>query len=277
MSEAPSNTQTPARIAVDAELRLTALPGIPIVAPGDDLPLLIVAGLGRAGLTLRGGDVLVVTSKVVSRAEGRFFDLQEVAVSTRAVEVGAAIGKDARIVELILRESVSISRQAPGVLVTRHRLGFIGANASIDASNAVPPGAATGSGPWALLLPRDPDASARRIREALIARPESRGVEIGVVISDSLGRPFRLGTVGAAIGVAGMPALWDRRGEVDMFGRVLEATITALADQVAAAADLLAGQAAEGRAVVHLRGLHFPIGEHGASELCRAPDQDLYA
>ena len=260
-------------ITCGPRLELQALPGLPLIGPGDDLAALVVRGLALADIALRDGDVLALASKIVSRAEGRFVDLQQVTPGSCAAEIGAQIGKDARIVELILRESVEISRLAPGVMVTRHRLGFVGANASIDLSNALPPGAAAGSGPWALLLPEAPDVSAERLRRALHG---ATGAHVGVVITDSLGRPFRLGTVGAAVGVAGLPPLWDRRGETDLFGRVLEATITALADQVAAAADLVAGQAAEGRGVVHVRGLTFPTSGAGARELLRPPEQDLY-
>jgi coenzyme F420-0:L-glutamate ligase/coenzyme F420-1:gamma-L-glutamate ligase len=254
-------------------VEIRAIPGFPIVEAGDDVGELIVAALERAHLELRDGDALVVTSMVFSRAEGRFVDIATVEPSPRAVEVGASIGKDPKIVELILRESRSISRSAPGVLVVRHRLGFISANAGIDCSNAVPKGEGA-SGPWALLLPESPDASAEHIRRTL---HRATSANIGIVVSDSFGRPFRLGTVGAAIGVAGMPALWDRRGEPDLFGRTLEHTITALGDQVAAAADLVAGQAAEGRAIVLVRGLTFPIGTHSAGELVRDADEDLYA
>lgn len=255
-------------------LELRTLPGLPLVAPGDDLVALIAAGLDRAGITLRDGDVLAVTSKILSRSEGRFVDLSTVEPSPRARELGAAIGKEARIVELILRESTAISRQAPNTLVVRHRLGFIAANAGIDCSNAMPPSAPSDSGPWALLLPTDPDGQAEHIRRELSART---GAAIGIVITDSLGRPFRQGTVGAAIGVAGIPAIWDRRGEPDIYGRKLETTITALADEVAAAAGLISGQAAEGRPVIHLRGLRFSVGAHRASELYRLPHEDLYA
>lgn len=262
------------RIRCEDRLELRALPGIPLIAPGDDLPRLIGAALEAAQITLRDGDVLAVTSKALSRAEGRFVDLRSVEISPRARELATEIGKDPRIVELILRESSAISRKAREVLVVRHRLGFISANAGIDCSNAVPPGAPPGSGPFALLLPTDPDRDARHIRERLAAES---GARIGIVITDSLGRPFRLGTVGAAIGVAGLPALWDQRGQTDIYGRVLERTITALADQVAAAADLVAGQAAEGRPVVHIRGLRFPITAQEAAALYRPMDEDLYA
>ncbi len=261
-------------IRCDDRLELTALPGLPLVGGGDDLAALVSDALARAAITLRDGDAIVLASKIVSRAEGRFVDLTTVTPGERAVATARATGKDPRFCELVLGESKAISRTGPGALVVRHKLGFVSADAGIDASNAVPRGAPPGSGPWALLLPVDPDGSAARVRAEL---EERSGATIGVVISDSFGRPFRLGTVGAAIGVAGIPALWDRRGEADLFGRILEHTVTALADQVAAAADLVAGQAAEGRGAVHVRGLAFPVGAHSAAELLRRPDQDLYA
>jgi coenzyme F420-0:L-glutamate ligase/coenzyme F420-1:gamma-L-glutamate ligase len=271
----------PSGIGCAARLELIALPGIPVVSTGDDLPALIEAALGRAGLALAGGDVVVVTSKVVSRSEGRFVDLGGVAPSERARELAAEIGKDPRFVECVLGESTAVSRVVRGgALVVRHRLGFLCANAGIDASNARPSSPESSSenppaaGPWVLLLPRDPDASAERIRAALSARS---GAAIGVVITDSLGRPFRLGTVGSAIGIAGVPALWDQRGDHDLFGKTLEITVTALGDQIAAAADLVAGQADEARPVVVVRGLSFPVGAHAAGELYRPPDEDVYA
>jgi coenzyme F420-0:L-glutamate ligase/coenzyme F420-1:gamma-L-glutamate ligase len=260
-------------IACADRLEVLAVPGIPLVGRGDDVPAIVSRALG-ASVGPREDDVVVVTSKLLSRAEGRFVALPTVEPSARAVEIGAAIGKDARAVELILRESVAVSRQAPNVLVVRHRLGFVVANAGIDASNAVPPGASEGSGPWALLLPEEPDTSAAAIRAA-VAR--DHGVRVGVVVTDSFGRPFRLGTVGVCVGVSGLPPLWDRRGEPDLFGRPLEHTITALADQVAAVADLVAGQAAERRPVVVVRGLRFDASDEGAAALLRPANEDLYA
>lgn len=257
-----------------ARLEILALSGLPIVAKGDDLAALTLAALTRDGLTLADGDVIVVTSKIVSRAEGRFVDLATVTPSEEARALGAEVSKDARVVELILRESTTVSRRTRGAIIVRHRLGFVCANAGVDASNAAPAGAAPGSGPWALLLPTSPDAAAETLRATL---SERTGARIGVVISDSFGRPFRLGTVGAAIGLAGLPGLWDQRGGKDLFGRKLEMTITALADQVAAAADLVAGQAAEGRPVVLVRGLSFPVGTHSVSELLRPAGEDVYA
>ncbi len=265
----------PAGVSCERSLTLTALSGLPRVAPGDDVPRLILSALERARLTLRAGDVLVVTSKVFSRAEGRFVDLSRVEPSARAVELASRVGKDPRMVELILRESREVSRSAPNVIIVRHRLGFISANAGIDLSNAAPPHAALpGGGPWALLLPEDPDACARRTREVLEGHA---GVPLGVVISDSHGRPFRLGTVGMALGVSGLPALHDQVGRADLDGRKLESTLTATADQVAGAADLVAGQADEARPVILVRGLSFRPVDSSAAELLREPHQDLYA
>lgn len=255
-------------------MELRALPGMPIVQVGDDVPALIADGLQRAGIELRSGDVLVVTSKIVSRATGRFVDLSRVTPTPEALNVAREVDRDARLVELVLRESVAVSRMRREVLITRHRLGFVCANAGIDCSNARPADATEDSGPWALLLPEFPDQAAEQIRTTLHARS---GVDLGIVLSDSHGRPFRLGTVGCAIGVAGLPALWDRRGDPDLFGNELQTTITALADQVAAAADLVAGQANEGRCVVHVRGLSFAPTQSAATELLRPSEQDLYA
>jgi coenzyme F420-0:L-glutamate ligase/coenzyme F420-1:gamma-L-glutamate ligase len=259
-------------IACGSRLEVFAVPGVPLLRSGDDLPT--IAALSGAGVELRDGDVVVIASKAVSRAEGRFVDLSTVVPSARAEEVGREIGKDPRVVHLVLSESSAVSRKARDVLVVRHRLGFVVANAAIDLSNARPVDAPEPSGPWALLLPLDPDASADRLRSHLA---KQTGAAVGVVITDSFGRPFRLGTVGVAIGVAGLPALWDRRGEPDLFARRLEHTETALADQVAAAADLVAGQAAEGRALVVVRGLSFDVAAHGVRELLRPANQDLYA
>jgi len=261
-------------IACAPTLTVFAVPGIPVLRTGDDLAAILSAALRDAAMNLHDGDVVVVASKAVSRAEGRFVDLARVQVSPRARELARTTGGDERVIEVVLGESVSVSRAARDALIVRHRLGFVSANAGVDLSNAKPLGAAEPGGPWALLLPRDPDGSAEVLRRALA---ESTGARIGVVISDSFGRPFRLGTVGVAIGVAGVPALWDQRGGADLFDRRLEHTVTALADQVAAAADLVAGQAGEGRAAVVVRGLSFDVGPHASTELLRQPDKDLYA
>jgi coenzyme F420-0:L-glutamate ligase / coenzyme F420-1:gamma-L-glutamate ligase len=260
--------------ACAARLEAIAVPGVPLVDAGADLPDVLGRALVSSGVGPKSGDVLVVTSKLLSRAEGRFVDLARVEPSPRALEIAARVDKDPRVVELILRESSAVSRMATGVLVVRHRLGFVVANAGIDASNAVPVHAPPGSGPWVLLLPEAPDASAAAIRARLESAFDAR---LGVVVSDSFGRPFRMGTIGTAIGVSGLPALWDRRGERDLFGRPLEQTVTALGDQVAAVADLVAGQAAEGRPLVLVRGLSFDPIDQGAGALTRKPEEDLYA
>ncbi|MFT3923168.1 MAG: coenzyme F420-0:L-glutamate ligase [Myxococcales bacterium] len=269
-----SQAQQPA-VSCASSLTLTALSGIPRVAPGDDVPGLIMAALERAEISLQQGDVLVVTSKLFSRAEGRFVDVSTIEPDIQAEQLAREVGKDARLVQLILRESTEVSRTAPNVIIVRHRLGFVSANAGIDLSNALPPQSShTGEGPWALLLPEDPDRCAQRTREALERRYD---VSLGVVVSDSHGRPFRQGTVGIALGVSGLPALHNQIGRADLDGRKLESTLTALADQVAAAADLVAGQADEARPVVLVRGLSFHAVESRASELLRTPKQDLYA
>ncbi|MCB9419447.1 MAG: coenzyme F420-0:L-glutamate ligase [Ardenticatenaceae bacterium] len=250
-------------------LTLTAVPHIPDVQPGDDVAGLILAALDTTDLSLQSGDVLAIAQKIISKAEGRLVRLADVTPSARAVDVAAQTDKDPRIVELILQESDEISRLKPGVLVVRHRLGFTSANAGIDRSNVGP----MTDDECVLLLPQDPDDSAQRIRQALCDR---LGIDIGVIITDSHGRPFRLGTVGVAIGVAGLPALWDRRGEKDRYGYTLQHTDVGVADEIAAAAGLLMGQAGEGLPVVLLRGLQLPTHEGKAADLVRPKELDLY-
>ncbi len=244
-----------------------ALPGIPLIEPGDDLAQIVAAALDNAGYTLQTGDALVVSSKIVSKSEGRIVDLSSVQAGDEAHRLAGVTHKDPRIVQLILSESRVVSRAAVGVLVTEHRLGFVSANAGIDQSNV-------GGGPdQVLLLPLDPDASARRLAGDL---QRLTGVKPAVVISDTHGRPFRMGNVGVAIGLANMPALIDQRGEYDLFGRELLATVQGYGDLVASAAHLLCGEAAEGLPVVLLRGLQFPSVEGCARDLNRPPDRDLY-
>lgn len=257
-------------------LSLIPIPGIPHVRAGDDLAAVLLDAIDRAGLTLVDGDVLAIAQKIVSKAEGRTVRLADVVPGPQATEIAAQVGKDARVVELILRESEEIARMrpaaagVPGVLVVRHRLGFTSANAGIDRSNVSQTAEA---GETVLLLPEDPDASAARLREAIVTR---RGVKVGVVITDSHGRPHRMGTVGVAIGVAGVPALWDRRGEADLYGFRLQHTDVGVADEIAAAAGLLMGQAAEGIPAVVLRGLRFSAPSGQAIDLVRPKEYDLY-
>lgn len=249
---------------------LTAVPGIPEVAAGDDVAALILGALAAAGLELADGDVVAIAQKIVSKAEGRTVRLADVVPGEQAMDLAAQAGKDPRVVELMLRESDEVSRVRPGVIILRHRLGFTSANAGIDRSNVVQD--ETGE-ETVLLLPTDPDGSARAIRQAIHQRT---GRTVGVVITDSHGRPFRLGTVGVAIGVAGVPALWDRRGEPDRTGFRLQHTDVGVADEIAAAAGLLMGQAAEGLPVVIIRGLRLPAADGRAADLVRPREQDLY-
>ncbi len=253
---------------VKDSLILKPLSGIPLVQPGDDVAGLILRSLCEAGTTLASGDVLVVTSKIVSKAEGRWLDIRTVSPGEQARELAEATGKDPRLVEVILQQSVALSRYRQGVLIVRHRLGFTSANAGVDHSNVGPDG-----DNWVLLLPEDPDNSAKKLRDDL---RERAGVEVGIVLSDTHGRPFRSGNVGVAIGVAGIPAILDLRGQADLFGRELQATVIAVADAIASAAGLVSGEADEGRPVVLLRGLSFPAGNGRAADLNRDPEFDLY-
>jgi coenzyme F420-0:L-glutamate ligase / coenzyme F420-1:gamma-L-glutamate ligase len=255
------------------ELSLRALRRLPQVSAGADLGALIDAALRAENLELQDCDVLVVCSKIIAKAEDRYLDLSRLTPSAAALELAAKSGKDPRMVEAILQDSSHVSRVARDVLVVRHNTGHVSANAGLDQSNVSPPAAASGSGPWVLRLPEDPDASAERLRAQLSA---AWNVRLGVVVSDSFGRPFRQGTVGTAIGCAGLSPLYDQRGRADMFGRTLEHTLSATADQLAAAADLIAGQADEARPVVRVRGLRFTPSSEGARVLCRTPAEDLY-
>lgn len=243
------------------------LPGMPLVKPGDDLPDLILESLARADLALQDGDVLVVTSKIVSKAEGQIVDLKTVEPSADAQRLAQETRKDPRIVELALRDAQEVVRSGPGILVTRHRLGFVSANAGIDQSNV------DGTDDHVLLLPCDPDRSAQGIRARLHALT---GAQVGVVISDSHGRPFRMGNIGVAIGVAGLPALLDLRGQQDLFGRVLKISMMGYADMIASTANLMTGEGSEGRPVVLLRGLQHPDEDGSARDLNRPAEQDLF-
>ena len=254
-----------------ATLTLTALPGLPLVQPGDDLAALILAALGRAGLALRDGDVIAIAQKVVSKAEGRLVRLADVTPSARALELAAVTEKDARFVEVVLSESREVLRARPNTLIVEHRLGFVCANAGLDRSNVAPHG--DGQDEWVLMLPYDPDGSCAALRARWKAET---GAEVGVVINDSHGRAWRTGTVGVAIGAAGLPGLLDMRGHPDLFDYALQITQIGLGDEVAAAASLPMGQADEGRPVIHLRGLPYALREGNAQELIRPKAQDLF-
>ena len=227
---------------------LTPVPRFPMVRPGDDLAALLIAACEQGALAPADGDVVVVAQKIVSKAEGRYVDLAQVRPSARAESLAAQVDKDPRLVEVILSESQRVVRHRPGVLIVEHRLGFIMANAGVDRSNVDP---ALGAEP-VLLLPRDPDASAARLRDRLGAHFRSRPA---VIVTDSWGRAWRRGTVGIALGAAGLPALMDLRGRSDLFGHELRVTETGFADEIASAASLIMGQADEAQPVVLVRGL----------------------
>jgi coenzyme F420-0:L-glutamate ligase / coenzyme F420-1:gamma-L-glutamate ligase len=252
-----------------AELSIVALTGIPIVKRGDDIADLILRGLASSGLALQRGDVIVIAQKIVSKAEGKLIDLRSVTPSERANSLAMEVDKDPRLVELILRESTEVVRHRKGVLVVAHRSGVVLANAGIDASNV----GADGGDNHVLLLPEDCNRSCREIRTRLTART---GVEAGVLIIDSLGRAWRNGTTGVALGAAGLPALLDMRGQPDLFGRELRTTQVGIADEIAAAASLLMGQADEGTPVVLLRGLDLLDQDGSADDLIRAREHDLF-
>lgn len=249
-------------------IAFTALPGLPEIEVGQDLSQLIAAAVEGAGFVPAPFDVIVVAQKIVSKAEGRTVDLRTIAPSARALELAAQTRKDERLVEVVLSESQEVMRAVPNVLIVRHRLGYVMANAGVDRSNV--PGAARDQ---VLLLPKDPDASAERLRNELSARWQ---VPVAVVISDSFGRAWRNGVVNVAIGAAGLPSIIDRRGEYDREGRALEMTEVALADAVAAGAALVMGEASEGTPVVIARGLRWTASERNAAALLRSRDQDLF-
>ena len=250
-------------------VEILAVPGVPLVCKDDDLVDLIGEGLARGGIVPRGGDVFVLTQKIVSKAEGRMVDLATVKPSTEAIELAGKVQKDPRLVELILSESVRVVRTRPGVLIVEHRLGLVMANAGIDQSNV----GSSDDPQRALLLPVDPDGSAVMLRKQLWQR---FGVPIAVIISDSFGRAWRRGTCGVAIGAAGLPSLMDLRGSPDLYGRELQVSVTGHTDEIAAAASLVMGQGAEGQPVVIVRGLTWRGPDNAASELVRPAAEDLF-
>lgn len=247
-------------------LTLTPIAALPLIRPGDNLAEIILRNLPGSGLSLQDGDILVLAQKIVSKSEGRLVNLATVQPSPRAIQLGAQIEKDARLVELVLQESNEVLRTRPGTIVVEHRRGFVCANAGIDHSNV--------SGEdWVLLLPEDPDKSAENIRQAL---EQASGARLGVMIIDSHGRAWRQGTVGVAIGLSGMPGLVDLRGQPDLFGYTLRVTTVGAADELAAAASLVMGQAAEGTPVVHARGFPYPLREGSFDELLRPKNMDMF-
>lgn len=248
---------------------LQALIGIPPIRFGDDLAGITCSALRQMKIELKSSDILVFAQKIVSKAEGRMIDLSTVMPSVRAEKLATVTGKDPRLVELILSESNRVVRAGEGILIVEHRLGFVMANAGIDQSNLL-----DGRGDsHALLLPVDPDSSAQRLRKQVGKRC---GVEVAVLINDSFGRPWRIGTVGVAIGSAGIPSVLDMRGCSDLGGRTLRATVVAVADEIAASASLVMGQAAEGQPIVLVRGMTLDVPPTSARSLIRPEGENLF-
>jgi coenzyme F420-0:L-glutamate ligase/coenzyme F420-1:gamma-L-glutamate ligase len=252
-------------------LTLTPLKNIPLIRQGDNLADIVVNALKDNKISLENDDILVFAQKIVSKAEGRALNLAEIIPSQRAIDLARQIDKDARVIELILRESREVLRTRPGTIIVEHRLGFICANAGIDHSNVAAVGDSAEE--WVLLLPVEPDHSAETIRDEIRSQTGKRA---GILIIDSHGRAWRNGTVGIAIGLAGLPGLQDLRGDRDLFGRELLITQVGVADELAAAASLVMGQAAEGTPVVHVRGFPYQLREGSLKELIRPKEQDLF-
>ena len=244
-----------------------AIPNIPLIQPDDDVLTMLLDKTEQAGFALRDGDLLVIASKIIAKAQGRQVPLDRVQPSAEARTLAAETGKDPRLVQLILQEAVMVSRKRLGALVTQHRLGFVAANSGIDQSNI------EAGDDSAILLPLNPDATASEFRAVIQAH---LGVHVAVVISDTHGRPFRTGNVGVAIGAAGLPAVKDLRGRQDLYGRALAITQQAYADLVASAAHLLCGEADEGCPVILIRGLDLSPPHGSAADLNRQPENDLY-
>lgn len=252
-------------------LVLTPLADIPMVKSGDNLAEIILRGLSHSGVQLRDGDILALAQKIVSKAEGRWVNLVSVRPAPEAIDLGNEIDKDPRLIQLILDESSKVLRKRKGTIIVEHRLGFICANAGIDHSNVS--GEGNSDEEWVLLLPKDPDSSAQIVREAL---EKVSGARLGVVIIDSHGRAWRQGVVGVAIGLSGLPGLVDLRGKSDLFGYTLRITTIGAADELAAAASLVMGQADEATPVVHVRGFPYSLRESSLKELIRPVEQDLF-
>jgi coenzyme F420-0:L-glutamate ligase / coenzyme F420-1:gamma-L-glutamate ligase len=260
------------------EVVFRPITGLPMVAPGDDLARLITAQMAAMGERFQAGDALVIAQKIVSKSEGRLVNLAEVVPGERARQIAPVVAKDPRLVEVILRESREVIWCSPGIFVVETIQGYVCANAGVDRSNIAQPAAHAQPGEeWVCLLPLDANASADRLRAAIY---ELTGVELAVVINDTHGRPFRMGGVGVALGSAGLVGLVDQRGSPDLFGYHLQATLTAQGDELAAAASLIMGQAAEACPAVLVRGLALqrpdPANDLGATDLVRPKEKDVF-
>jgi len=252
-------------------LTLTSLENIPLIRRDDNLADIVLKSLQETGLELQDNDILVLAQKIVSKAEGRKVNLATVSPSPRAIDLAQQTEKDPRVVELMLQESNEVLRTRVGTIIVEHKLGFVCANAGIDHSNVAGDGDA--SEEWVLLLPEDPDHSCDLLRDEIKSKT---GKHIGIVIIDSHGRAWRNGTVGVAIGMSGVPGVIDKRGDKDLFGYTLRITIIGAADELAAAASLVMGQASEGKPVVHVRGFPYPLQEGSLKELIRPKEQDMF-
>lgn len=252
-------------------LNLSPLVNIPLIRQGDNLADILLNSLAQTSLTLQDNDILVLAQKIVSKSEGRMVNLATITPSQRALDLAAQTEKDPRLIELILQESSEVMRVRKGVIVVEHKLGFVCANAGIDHSNVH--GEGNTNEEYVLLLPQNPDTSAKALRDEI---KQKTGKRIGVMIIDSHGRAWRNGTVGICIGLSGIPALVDERGWQDLFGYTLKATIVGVADELAAAASLVMGQASEGTPAVHVRGFPYPLGEGSLTELIRPKQQDMF-
>jgi coenzyme F420-0:L-glutamate ligase / coenzyme F420-1:gamma-L-glutamate ligase len=252
-------------------LTLNPVKPIPMIQPGDNLVEIISKALNESNIILHPGDILVIAQKIISKAEGRLVNLTEVNPTQRAIDIAAMVEKDPRFIELVLSESSSVLRTRPGTIIVEHKKGFVCANAGIDHSNV--------SGPWGnqedwvLLLPEDPDASAEKICDGL---EQIHQVNLGVMVIDSHGRAWRNGIVGTTIGLANVPAIVDMRGQPDIFGYELRVTTIAAADELAGAASLVMGQAAERTPVIHVRGFPYPLRKSKLQELIRNKELDLF-
>jgi coenzyme F420-0:L-glutamate ligase / coenzyme F420-1:gamma-L-glutamate ligase len=252
-------------------LTLTPLQNIPLIRHGDNLADIVVNALQENNISLQDNDIFVFAQKIISKAEGRAVNLATVTLSPRAIELARRTDKDARVVELILQESIEVLRTRIGAIIVEHKLGFVCANAGIDHSNVA--GVGDAAEEWVLLLPAEPDRSAEKMRDEIKSKT---GKQAGILIIDSHGRAWRNGTVGVAIGIAGIPGLEDLRGKPDLFGYILQVTQVGVADELAAAASLMMGQAAEGTPLVHVRGFPYPLRESKTKELIRPKEQDLF-
>lgn len=248
---------------------LTAVKGLPLIEPGDDLGAILIEGIQRAGIAPRDRDVLVIAQKVVSKAEGRYVELRDIVPSSRAIELATSVQKDPRVVEVILSETREIVRYRKDVLIVAHRLGFVMANAGVDQSNIEH----RDGNERVLLLPVDPDASCAMLKARI---DQAFSADLGIVINDSFGRPWRNGVVGVALGAAGLPSLLSLIGAPDLFGRAMRVTEIAFADEIAAAASMLMGQSSERLPLVHMRGLDWDASPRNAAALLRPREQDMF-